>query len=48
MTYFADDSRACTRCGCVVADPGRQAHIDFHERIDPMPVDDTEEPTDES
>lgn len=38
---FEDGSRACLRCGAVIADPGRQAHIHFHQRVDP--VSDTEQ-----
>lgn len=45
MPYFEEGARACTRCGCVVADFSRHPHIDCHERVDPMPVDPTDTPT---
>lgn len=48
MPYFEGGSRACTRCGCVVSDPQRQTHIDFHERIDPAPVEPGDDPGSEA
>lgn len=44
MAYFEPGSRSCLRCGSTVSEPKYQTHIDFHERIDPEPV---EEPTPE-